>query len=86
VKAGRLNSLFSEIEGMLSEKLLRLKEVAQLLIVTPQTLQNWSKYGFLKVKLSEVRRLLKPDSVSTKKALYLNSLPNFIPYGSGAKN
>jgi len=86
VKAGRLNSLFSEIEGMLSEKLLRLKEVAQLLIVTPQTLQNWSKYGFLKVKLSEVRRLLKPDPVSTKKALYLNSLPNFIPYGSGAKN
>jgi excisionase family DNA binding protein len=59
---------------MLSEKLLRMKEVAQLLSFTPQTLQNWSKDGFLQVvrskgghhrfKLSEVRRLMKPDPVA----------------------
>jgi excisionase family DNA binding protein len=74
VKAGSLNRLFSEKEGMLSEKLLRMREIAQLLSVTPQILRNWSKDGFLKVikskgghrrfKLSEVRRLMKPDPVS----------------------
>ena len=74
MKAGSLNRLFAEKEGMLSEKLLRMKEVAQLLSVTPQTLRNWSKDGFLKVirskgghrrfRLSEVRRLMKPDPVS----------------------
>jgi predicted DNA-binding transcriptional regulator AlpA len=35
MKAGNLNRLFSEKEGMLSEKLLRMKEVAQLLSITP---------------------------------------------------
>jgi len=48
VKASSLNRLFSEKEGMLSEKLLRMKEIAQLLSVTPQTLRNWSRDGFLK--------------------------------------
>jgi hypothetical protein len=35
VKAKSPNRLFSEKERMLSEKLLRMKEVAQLLSVTP---------------------------------------------------
>jgi hypothetical protein len=35
MKAGNLNRLFSEKERMLFEKLLRMKEIAQLLSVTP---------------------------------------------------
>jgi len=61
---------------MISEKLLRMKEVTQLLNVTSQTLRHWSKEGFLtairgkgghrRFKLSEVRRFMKLDPVSER--------------------
>jgi len=59
---------------MIAEKLLRMKEVTQLLNVTPQTLRHWSEEGFLtairgkgghrRFKLSEVRRLMKLDPLT----------------------
>jgi len=59
---------------MISEKLLRMKEVTQLLNVTPQTLRHWSKEGFLtairgkgghrRFKRSEVLCLMRLDPFS----------------------
>jgi predicted site-specific integrase-resolvase len=53
---------------MISNKLLRMKEVSTLLGVTPQTLRNWSNEGYIQAvvgkggqrrfNLSEVRRLM----------------------------
>ncbi len=53
---------------MISDKLLRMKEVSILLGVTSQTLRNWSKEGYVQAvvgkggqcrfNLSEVRRLM----------------------------
>jgi len=53
---------------MISDKLLRMKEVSTLLGVTPQTLRNWSNEGYIQAvvgkggqrrfNLNEVRRLM----------------------------
>ena len=53
---------------MISDKLLRMKEMSTLLGVTPQTLRNWSNEGYIQAvvgkggqrrfNLSEVRRLM----------------------------
>jgi predicted site-specific integrase-resolvase len=58
---------------MISDKLLRMKEVSTLLGVTPQTLRNWSNSGYIqpvvgkgrqrRFKLSEVRRLMNFDTL-----------------------
>ncbi|NVM31885.1 MAG: IS607 family transposase [Candidatus Helarchaeota archaeon] len=57
---------------MITDKLLRMKEVANLLGVDPQTLRNWSNEGYIEAimgkgghrrfKLSEVRRIMKFDN------------------------
>ena len=53
---------------MISDKLLRMKELSTLLGITPQTLHNWSNNGYIQAvigkdgqcrfKLSEIRRLM----------------------------
>ena len=53
---------------MISDKLLRMKEVSTLLGVTSQTLRNWSNEGYVQAvvgkggqrrfRLSEIRRLM----------------------------
>lgn len=53
---------------MITDKLLRMKEAATLLGVTPQTLRNWSNKGYIEAivgkdghhrfKWSEIKRLM----------------------------